>query len=120
MLQNAAVAVNTVMDMDLAPGARKGQLRAFGAEAPAVGILVASALPQPHHSRPLERASLPWFACQLGQRRPGRTPAHTALPCFGLQQGIGQGHGRSPLPQLGSDPNCALEGFIQVHESPLD
>ena len=107
-LQNAAVAVDTVvMGMDWLPGARKGKLRAFTAEAPALGILVSSALPPPQHSGPPQPASQPWWSCQLGQRQSGRTPAHTALPCFGLQQGIGQGRGRSPLPQLGSGPPTA-------------
>ena len=105
--------------MDWAPGARKGQIRAIGAGAPAAGDLVASALPPPHHSGPLERASLPWFAFQLGQRPPARTPAHTALPCFGLQQGIGQGRARSPLPQLGSGPRLRPGGLHPTERTAL-
>ena len=112
-LQNAAVAVDTVMGMDWVPGARKGKLRGFAAEAPAVGSLVASALPPTQPSGPPQPASLPWpwCSCELGQRQSGRTPAHTAIACFGLQQGIGQGRGRSPLPQLGSGPQLRPGGL---------
>ena len=99
------------MGMDWAPGARTGQIRASAAAAPAAGDLVASAGPSPQHSGPLERASLRWFACQLGQRPSARTPAHTAIPCFGLQQGIGQVRGRSLLPQLGPGPRLRPGGL---------
>ena len=99
------------MGMDWLPGARKGKLRAFTAEAPALGILVSSALPPPQHSGPPQPASRPWWSCQLGQRQSGRTPAHTAIACFGLQQGIGQGRGQSPLPQLGSGPQLRPGGL---------
>ena len=109
------------MGMDWVAGARKGKLRAFTAEAPAVGILVASALPPQQHAGPLELASLPWCSCQLGQLQSGQTPAHTAIACFGLRQGIGQGRDRSPVPYWVLVPDCALEGFIQVPEpTPLD
>ena len=104
--------------MDWVAGARKGKLRAFTAEAPALGILVSSALPPPEHSGPPQPASRPWWSCQLGQRQSGRTPAHTAIACFGLQQGIGQGRGQSPLPQLGSGPRLRPRGLYPSARAP--
>ena len=117
---SAPVAEDTVERHGLGvPGGRKVWIRAFAAEAPAAGVLVASALPPPQHGGPLEPAILPWFSCPLGPRQSGRSPAHNAIACFGLQQGIGQGRGRNPLPQLGSGSRVHLGGLHTTKRTAL-
>ena len=103
--------LDTVAWHGLGSRAPEGLDQGLTAAAPAAGDRVASALRAPHHSGSFELASLPWFSCQLGPLQPGRTPAHPAIPCFGLQQEIGHGRSRSPLPQLGSGPRLRPRGL---------
>ena len=107
----AAVVLDTVAWHGLGSRATEGLDQGLTAAAPAAGDRVASALRAPHHSGSFELASLPWFSCQLGPLQPGRTPAHPAIPCFGLQQEIGHGRSRSPWPQLGSGPGLRPRGL---------
>ena len=115
----AAVAVDTVDGHGLGSRARKGQIRAIGAGAPAAGDLAASALPPPHHSGPLERASLPGSPASLASAHP-----HEPLPIppslvSVCNKGSAKAVAEVLCPNWVLAPDCVLEGFIQQSEPPL-